>query len=204
MAFNKAFQKFTALADGYSEDSTDEELKAIKDAKKSVNAAKAKLSASKFVKAKFVNDKEEGEQLVASYKKDVDDAMNAYEELADKLGSAATEELKAKRDAIKAINNEIKKLEKSKTENVPSEETEDEKKNRIQDIDNKIEAKKKERDELEKVEGESSSNYKQQSWYVNKDYTDMNESNKPWYRKSDGALNETVAQKFSRLLNKKV
>jgi hypothetical protein len=184
MDYNKAFQAFTALADSYTEDSSEEDLQKIKDAKKAVNAAKVKLSASKFVKAGFVKTKEEGEELVAAYKKDTDDAMDAYEDLKDKLGSAATEELKAQREQVKKINAEIKELEASKTKNVPDNETDEDKKTRIEGIDNQIAAKRKEIEELEKVEGESDSSYKQ----------------KPWYRTNTGSLNESIAQKFARLL----
>jgi hypothetical protein len=184
MNFNKAFMKFTSLADSYTEDSSEEDLQKIKDAKKELNATKTKLSGSKFVKAKFVDNKDEGEELVASYKKQVDDAMDAYEDLKDKLGSAAAEELKAKRELVKKINTEIKELEASKTKNVPDNETDEDKKTRIEGIDNQIAAKRKEIEELEKVEGESDSSYKQ----------------KPWYRTNTGSLNESIAQKFARLL----
>jgi hypothetical protein len=215
--FQEKLGKFMDLAGAYTEDSTEEEIDAVLQARKEMNEVKSKLSVGLLKKAGMATDNN-AEEMVSAFEKDAEDAINSFKEVKDlvalkkddktpKKGEPATEPSpkeggsKNTEDLKNKITDKLAKAEKALAAAVSSPNP---KQTVIDAIKTQIEKKKKELLGL----GESSIDYNIKLSSISRSIDlimeEIESLSKPWYRKSDGSLNESISQKFSRLLNKRV
>lgn len=206
--FQEKLGKFMDLAGAYTEDSTEEEKDAILQARKEMNEIKAKLSPGLLKKAGMATD-DNAEEMVSAFEKDADDAINSFKEVKDLLD--------------KKDNTKSKSTDTNTTQKVPSKEKQD-----LIDSISRAEAALKAaqedpnqnpgkikgiQDQIDKMKTKLSADFNSVNYdiqmgvlktEIQKIMEEIESLRKPWYRKSEGSLNESISQKFSRLLNKRV
>jgi len=210
--FNNKLSRFMSLSSGYSEESSEDELNSIVDAREELNDAKAKITPSLLKKAGMANS-DNAEDLAASFTKDADDAIEEFKEVKSLVKSLKSddepmqepgepeknevEDNTGKREEI------IKDIKKAEDALDVLQAKPDVEKDKVDAVKNLINKKKNELT----ATSESSIDYDIKLSVIKNDlekiFDEINLINKPWLKRN-AFINESVSEKFNRLLNKRV